>query len=311
MMRRPLGATGIDVGQIGLGAWQLGNPAWEMRDTEEALRIVLKSLDSGCNFFDTAPGYGSGRSEELLGQALAGRRDQAVLCTKFGHPAEGGENFSASALRPALEFSLTRLRTDHIDVLLLHNPPRDIIDGTTSEVWEELERLKSEGKLRASGVSLDSREELELVLAHTPSSVVEVLFNVFHQEVLAAFPRARAQGVGIIAKVPLDSGWLSGKYRADSQFAGIRDRWPPAVIARRAALVEAFVALLPPGLSASHAALSYILAQPEISTAIPGAKTVAQALDNFAASHVSMAAETAAKIHQLWTENLSRDPLPW
>ena len=311
MNYRPLGATGIQVSEIGLGAWQLVNPAWEMNDTGEALGIIRQSLDSGCNFFDTAPGYGSGRSEELLGRALASHRDRVVLCTKFGHTADGEENFDASAIRPALEASLRRLRTDRIDILLLHNPPHALIDGTMPAVCNELERLKAEGKLRAHGVSLDSRHELELVLRHTRSDVVEALFNVFHQDPLAAFPEARARGVGIIAKVPLDSGWLSGKYRADSRFTGIRDRWSPDVIARRSALVGEFAALLPPGVSLAHAALQYLLAQPEISTVIPGAKNIAQARDNFAACTSTLPAEVVQSIHVLWERNLRDAPLPW
>ncbi|MGH8047241.1 MAG: aldo/keto reductase [Chthoniobacterales bacterium] len=311
MNYRPLGATGISVSEVGLGAWQLGNPVWEMHDTGEALRIVQQALDDGCNFFDTAPGYGAGRSEELLGEALASHRDRVVLCSKFGHTSDGESDFSAAAVQPALEASMRRLRTDYLDVYLLHNPPRELINGTAPEVCEELEKLKTEGKLRAYGVSLDAREELELVLANTRSTAVEVLFNVFQQDALAAFPQAHAQGVGLIAKVPLDSGWLSGKYRAGSRFNDIRERWSPEVIARRAALVEEFAALLPPGLSVADAAIQYILAQSEISTVIPGAKTAEQARINLAASRGALPPEIAREIHGLWSSRLSATPLPW
>ena len=124
MNLRPLGRTGLEVSEIGLGAWQLGNPVWQMNDHAEALRIVEAALDKGCNFFDTAPGYGACRSEEILGQALAPHRDRVVLCSKFGHTAEGGSDFSRAAVRPSIEASLRRLRTDRLDVCLLHNPPR-------------------------------------------------------------------------------------------------------------------------------------------------------------------------------------------
>jgi aryl-alcohol dehydrogenase-like predicted oxidoreductase len=311
MNLRPLGTTGIRVSEIGLGAWQLGNPAWEMHGSGEALRIVQTALDDGCNFFDTAPGYGAGRSESLLGEALAPHRDRAVLCSKFGHTADGNSDFSAAAVRPALEASLRRLRTDYLDVYLLHNPPHELIDGTAPEVFDELEKLKAEGRLRAYGVSLDWREELDLVLEHTRSTAVEVLFNAFHQDPLAAFPRAHAQGVGLIVKVPLDSGWLSGRYRADSRFNDIRDRWTPEVIARRAALVEEFAALLPPDLPIAHAALQYILAQPEVSTVIPGAKSAAQARNNFSATNGALPPETVRAIHALWQSRLRDAPLPW
>jgi len=308
---RPLGCTGLRVSEIGLGAWQLGNPVWQMNDTAEAIRIVETALDHGCNFFDTAPGYGAGRSEEILGRALESRRDEVVLCSKFGHTAEGGSDFSRAAVRPSIEASLHRLRTDRLDVCLLHNPPRVLFDGTAPEVCAELEALKSEGKLRAYGVSLDWREELDLVLEHTGSTAIEMLFNAFHQDPLASFARARAKGVGLIVKVPLDSGWLSGRYRADSRFDDIRGRWTPDVIARRAGLVEKFAALLPPGTSVHHAALRYILAQPEVSTVIPGAKSPAQAAGNFAAGLDVLSPETVQAIHALWQREIASDPLPW
>ena len=311
MNTRPLGDTGIEVSEIGLGAWQLANPAWGLHDAEGALRIVGQALDGGCNFFDTAPGYGEGRSEELLGQALKGVRARVVICTKFGHSAEGSTNFDVAAARPALEQSLRRLQTDYVDVYLLHNPPAEIMDGNRTGIYEELELLKTEGKLRAYGVSLDSLHELETVITTTRCQAVEVLFNIFQQGPLAAFRQAKTRGIGLIAKVPLDSGWLSGKYREASSFDGIRSRWSPEVIARRAALTGQFAGMLPPGISMTHAALQYILAQPEISTVIPGAKSVGQARDNFAAGDRSLSAETVRSIHSLWERELKDRPLPW
>jgi len=312
MKSRPLGTTGITVSEIGLGAWQLANPAWGLHDTADALRIVKSALDAGCDFFDTAPGYSEGRSEELLGEALKPVRQHVTICTKFGHSADGTSNFDAAAVRPSLEQSLRRLQTDYVDICLLHNPPAHIMDGNhTPAVYEEMERLKKEGKLRAYGVSLDSLHELEMVIETTRCNVVEVLFNAFHQDPLAAFRLAQVRGIGLVAKVPLDSGWLSGKYRKESSFEGIRSRWSPEVIARRAALVEQFAALLPPGISIAHAALQYILAQPEISTVIPGAKSVEQAGNNFAAGGHSLDPETVRSIHSLWERELKHHPLPW
>jgi len=203
------------------------------------------------------------------------------------------------------------LQTDYIDVYLLHNPPAHLLHGDRSGLYDEMERLKVEGKLRAYGVSLDSRGEMETVLETTDCQTMEVLFNVFHQEPLAAFQRANARGIGLIAKVPLDSGWLSGKYRGSSSFDGIRSRWTPEVIARRAMLVEQFAAHLPAGTSIPHGALRYILAQPEISTVIPGAKNVSQVLDNFEAGNDSLKPETVRAIRSLWERELSGRPLPW
>ncbi len=312
MKLRPLGKTGIDVSEIGLGAWQLANPDWNLHDTADALRIVRASLEAGCNFFDTAPGYGYGNSEELLGQGLKGVRQDVVICTKFSHHgADGGDDFAAEQIRPVLEGSLRRLQTDYVDILLLHNPPRELMDGRHARQYAELEQLKAEGKIREYGVSLDWCEELEMVVETTDSRALEVFFNAFYQEPKPAFRRAQAQGVGLIVKVPLDSGWLSGRYRGDHRFDDVRSRWSPEVIARRGALVERFAEIVPPGTTLAHAALQYCLAQPEVSTVIPGPKTVAQALDNFAAADAQLPADVVRAIDELWEQEIEADPLPW
>src|SRR6266540_1400738 len=110
MKLRPLGNTGMNVSEIGLGVWQLANPDWGVNDKNEALRIIQKSLKAGCNFFDTAPAYGRGVSEELLGKALKSVRKDVIICTKFGHTAEGITDFSTPAIRPSIQASLRRLQ---------------------------------------------------------------------------------------------------------------------------------------------------------------------------------------------------------
>jgi aryl-alcohol dehydrogenase-like predicted oxidoreductase len=313
MKLRPFGTTGMNVSEIGLGAWQLANPDWGLHDTAEALQIVHEALEAGCNFFDTAPGYGYGRSEELLGQALKSVRQNVIICTKFSHhSANGTEDFDAVNIRPTLEGSLRRLQTDYVDMLLLHNPPRELMDGRIAAAqYQELEKLKAEGKLREYGVSLDWRVELDLVIETTQSKAIEVFFNAFYQEPLPAFRRAQEKGVGLIVKVPLDSGWLSGRYRSGHRFDDVRQRWSPEIIARRGALVEQFAALAPPDRSLTHSALQFVLAQPEVSTVIPGPKTVAQARDNFAAAKGQLPAEVVQAIYALWERELKDEPLPW
>lgn len=311
MKLRPFGNTGMNVSEVGLGAWQLANPDWGVNDKNEALRIVQKSLEAGCNFFDTAPGYGGGRSEELLGEGLKSVRRDVILCTKFGHTAEGATDFSAEAVRPSLEASMRRLQTDYLDIVLMHNPPREMMDGRIASQYEEFEKLKAEGVIREYGVSLDWREEVELVLDTTKGRALEVFFNALYQEPLPAFQKAQEHGAGIIVKVPLDSGWLSGRYRGDHQFNDIRKRWPPEVLARRSELVELFAALVPEGTSMAHTALQFILAQPQVSTIIPGAKSVEQALDNFAAADRQLSPEVVEAIHDLWKREIESEPLPW
>jgi aryl-alcohol dehydrogenase-like predicted oxidoreductase len=311
MKLRPLGNTGMSVSEIGLGAWQLANPDWGVNDRSEALRIIQKSLEAGCNFFDTAPAYGGGRSEELLGEGLKSVRKDVILCTKFGHTAEGVADFSTNAIRRSIEASLRRLQTDYLDIILMHNPPREMMDGRVASQYEEFEKLKTEGKIRDYGVSLDWREEVEMVVDTTNSKALEVFFNALYQEPLPAFQKAYEKGVGIIVKVPLDSGWLSGRYRGGHQFNDIRKRWPPEVIARRSELVEQFAKLIPKGTSMAHAALQFILAQPQVSTIIPGAKSVEQALGNFAAADRQLSPEVVQSMYDLWEREIMSDPLPW
>lgn len=310
MRTRPLGTTGIEVSEVGLGAWQLGSPGWQGPDGDEALRLVDEALRLGVTFFDTAPIYGRGRSEELLGEALEGRREGVVLCTKFGSRADGTESFSAADIEPALEESLTRLRTDHVDVLLLHNPPTELLDGSAPQ-YAELERMRGGGWIRAYGVSLDSRVELERVLRTTKCGVVEVLFNAFHQEPLPAIEEAIERGVGVVANSPLDSGWLTGKYRESSTFGGVRGRWSPEEIVRRAQLVRRFEECLPSGSDVAQGALRFVLSQAAVSTVIPGAKSVAQVQANAAASDADLADSSVEAIRRLWEDEIRNDPVPW
>ena len=309
---RPFGKTGLRVSAVGFGAWQLNNPIWGGPDEAGSIELVQAALDAGCNFYDTAPGYGGGASEQLLGKALKGRREKAVLCTKYGHSDPRRSDFSVAGLRPSLEASLRRLQTDHVDVLLLHNPPCDLLDGTkAADLYAELEALRREGKLRAFGASIDTSHELRTLALTTTSGAAEVLFNAFHQDVRRAFGEAARRGMGLVAKVPLDSGWLSGKYDEHSRFDGIRERWSPEVVARRAALVGRLRALLPPDMPLSQAALSFVLAHREIATVIPGAKTRAQLEANLAAATEPLPAALVAVIHALWETDFADNPLPW
>ena len=311
MKYRTLGTTGLSVSEIGLGCWQLASTAWGTQDNTDAQRIVQTALDQGCTFFDTAPGYGAGRSESLLGQVLKGRRSQVVLCSKFGHPADGPADYSVAALRPAVEASLKRLQTDYLDVLLVHNPPPEFLDGGRSGLYAALDELQRAGVLRGYGVSVDSLQDMHTAMQTTGCGVMELLFNAFHQDVRSGLDSAATQGIGLIGKVPLDSGWLAGYYNADSRFSGVRDRWLAHDISRRADLVAQFAALLPSALPLAHGALGYALAQPQIATVIPGARSPQQVLDNMAASEVHLDAQTVDAIFALWQREIEPNPLPW
>lgn len=310
MKMRNLGRTGLIVSEVGFGAWQLGNTRdWSAMSQEDAIHLVHRALDLGCQFFDTAPNYGGGASQQLLGKALRGVREQVVLNTKFGHHADGTD-FSPKRLRPSVEASLQALQTDHLDGILLHNPPSEQLNGG-HPIYQELERLKAEGKIRYYGASVDSSREMLEVIRTTKSQVLEVLFNAFHQEPAAAFSEAQARGVGLVVKVPLDSGWLSGKYHAASSFEGIRHRWSKEVIARRADLLDHLRFITEDGSSMTQAALRFVLGFPQVSTAIPGPRNEAQLRENLSASDRPMPEHVFQRVIAFWKQHLEEDPLPW
>ena len=235
-----------------------------------------------------------------------------MICTKFGHSGTGGEDFSVVGLHASPEGSLRRLQTDYVDVLLLHNPPPALLDGKrAADLYAELEGLQRSGRVRAFGASIDFARDLQQLAETTGSQAAEVLFNAFLQDTRLAFRTARDNGLGLIAKVPLDSGWLGGKYSQQSHFEGIRDRWSKTDIARRASLVDKLRPLLPEGLPLAQAALSFILSHAEISTVIPGTKSQEQLEANLAAAAKPLPADSVAAIHRLWESDIADNPLPW
>ncbi|MCT8137050.1 aldo/keto reductase [Anaerobacillus sp. CMMVII] len=311
MNYRRLGNTGIKVSEVGFGAWQLGNQRdWGQMSDQEAICLVHEAISFGCNFFDTAPNYGLGKSEELLGKAFLGKRDRVVISTKFGHHSDNTQNFDAKLIRSSLEASLTRLQTDYVDCLLLHNPPFECFNGSSPQ-FEILEKLKEEGKIRAFGASVDSSHEVLELLEMTNCQVIEVMYNIFHQEPAKAFPLAHEKEVGLIVKVPLDSGWLSGKYDQYSRFDGVRNRWSKEQIERRATLLSKLTFLTDEETTLAQAALRFILASQAVSTVIPGAREVKQLRENFSASEFQLSNESVKVLQELWEEELANNPLAW
>jgi aryl-alcohol dehydrogenase-like predicted oxidoreductase len=311
MNKRPLGNTGIMVSEIGFGAWQLGNKKdWSLMSDNEAIALVHQAIDMGCNFFDTAPNYGMGSSETILGKALKGRRQNVVISTKFGHFADDSTDFDFKKLRPSVENSLKLLHTDYVDSVLLHNPPFELFHGKNPH-YQEMEQLKKEGKIRAYGASVDWSKEMMEIINTTDCQVMEVLFNIFHQEPASVFSKAKEKGIGLIIKVPLDSGWLSGKYNSKSNFQGIRSRWSADIIKRRSSLVDQIRFITHDGSSMTQAALRFILAYPEVSTVIPGPKTADQLIENLSSGDKRMPEETVRKLCGIWEKELKDNPLPW
>ena len=301
------------VSEIGLGAWQLGESSgWQKMSEKDAIAIVHKSLDLGINFFDTAPNYGHGTSELRLGKALKNTdRSKIVINTKFGHTDSGDTNFDANYIRESLEGSLKRLQVDYVDSLIFHNPPFDYLDGNSNAHYEILERLVDEGKIRAYGASLDTFEEMQLFMNTTNGKVIEAFFNILHQDTARAFELAKKKEVSIIVKIPLDSGWLSGKYSAESTFDDIRNRWSKKDIITRLDLVKKVRNLIHEENDLAQTAISFCLAYDAVSTVIPGNRTIAQLTSNIETVNKPISEELIKKLEDFYKNEVESLKLPW
>ena len=301
------------VSEIGLGAWQLGiKSGWKEMTENEAIELVQTSLEMGVNFFDTAPNYGLGSSELRLGKALkAYDRDRLVVNTKFGHKDTGGTNYDSNDIRRSLEGSLQRLQMDYVDSLILHNPPYELLDGNKNDHYEILERLKAEGKIKAYGASLDTYKEIELLLQTTNSKVIEVFFNIIHQDAARSFDLAKEKNVGIIVKIPLDSGWLTGKYDENSVFSDIRKRWSKADIKTRAILIDKVKNIIGNQANLAQAAISFCLGFDAVTTVIPGNTNVQQLKENISGLSNPVSKELIEKLEAFYQNEVKELNIPW
>jgi aryl-alcohol dehydrogenase-like predicted oxidoreductase len=303
----------INISEIGLGAWQLGqNSGWKSMTEMEAIKLVHKSLDFGINFFDTAPNYGLGTGEERLGMALKNvDRSKIVINTKFGHTHTGTLNFSSNYIRKSLEGSLKRLQVDYADSLIFHNPPSEYFDGNKNDHYEILERLIEEGKIKAYGASLDTYDDMKLLMDTTNSKVIEAFFNIFHQDTLRGFEKAQTNEVAIIVKIPLDSGWLTGKYNAESSFNDIRSRWSKEDIETRANLVNKVKSIIGTEESLTQQAIAFCLAYDAVSTVIPGNVTIEQLTSNVKSTDISISRSLLKKLEKLYQSEIKKLNIPW
>jgi len=318
MNTRVLGRTGLPVGEIGFGGWAIGGNgfgnSYGPTDDAKSKRAIRRAYDLGCTFFDTADVYGHGHSEELLGAALHDVRDKVILATKAGGnfynrdvhallrerivqavgrsldeiprdaplPVTHDVSFTPAYLRFAVERSLTRLRTDYIDLLQLHNPPIPVISAM--ETYDVLEQLKREGLIRFYGVSVHPPEEGMAAVNATMPDTVQIVYNLARREAEDAFfPAARASNVGVVVREPLANGFLAGKYAPDSTWerGDIRARMPRPYVAQLTALGQRVKELAEKSaLTAAQLALKFVLDRTDIACAIVGMKTVQQVDDN-------------------------------
>jgi aryl-alcohol dehydrogenase-like predicted oxidoreductase len=319
MNYRPLGRTGFSVSEIGFGAWGIGGPAkagntpigWADWDPAAAKRAIERSVELGITFFDTADFYGFGKSEELLGEVLGGRWNGLVLATKVGHVlAPDGSiklDYSRSHILEACEQSLRRLRKDVIDVYQLHSAKLDHLER--GECVEAMEELKRQGKIRAWGISLNTfvpEREGTWMLDHGVGDTFQLVLNIFNQKALEQLiPRAQKLGYGIIARMPLQFGLLTGKFKDNMRFdpADHRSmRLPPEVLAKGNRLLEQLTPIASKmTISLGALALKFVLGHNAVSTVIPGIKSAEQAEENSSASGKPyLPAEDMETLHTLY-----------
>jgi len=304
---RTLGRTGLKVSVVGIGTMVHAGHFGPMRD-EESLEAIDTALDLGVNFVDTSDAYGAGYAETVLAKALKGKRERVILVTKGGNtmvgPNRGKTDFSSAYINRVLEKSLKRLQMDYIDLYLLHNPKVDVIES--GEVWELLEKQKQQGKIRHYGVSINRIEEGIAAVKSGRSDAIQLEYNMLQQEFAEeVFPLAQKANVGVIARVPLRRGLLTGKWAPEDQkrfesedvrarnFAGEKFK-------QELDKVKKLQLIIGPGRSLVQAAIAFCISHPAVSVTIPGARNGKQMRENAAAAALKITPEDLEKVRDLW-----------
>src|SRR5947209_6614203 len=299
MQYRTLGRTGLQVSEIGFGAWGIGGDAWGSTDDHVAIEALHKAIDLGVNFIDTADVYVNGHSEQLIAQVRKARSEQLIIATKAGrrldpHTAAG---YNRENLTSFVERSLQNLETEALDLLQLHCPPSEVYD--MPEVFGILDDLVQQGKVRFYGVSVERVDEALKAITYPHVQSVQIIFNMFRLKPAEQFfASAREHRVGILARVPLASGLLTGKFRPQTQFAANDHRnfnrhgeafdqgetFSGVDYETGLQAVEQLRPLVPQGATMAEFALRWILMFPDVTSAIAGYKNPAQAEENVQAA---------------------------
>ncbi|NJP43173.1 aldo/keto reductase [Actinacidiphila epipremni] len=298
MEQRVLGRTGRPVSVVGLGTWQLGADWGDVREAD-AIAVLDAAVESGVTFFDTADVYGDGRSEQLIGRYLKERPDAGIfVATKMGRRAEQlPENYSLANFRAWNDRSRANLGVDTLDLVQLHCPPTAVY--TSDALYDALDTLVAEQRVAAYAVSVETCEEALAAIARPGVASVQIIFNPLRLKPLEkVLPAAAAAGVGIIARVPLASGLLSGKYTRETVFAANDHRtynrhgeafdqgetFSGVDYETGLEAAAEFAGLAPEGATPAQTALRWIIQQPGVTSVIPGARNTDQARANAAAA---------------------------
>lgn len=283
MKYRRLGKTGMQVSAIGVGTWQLGNQWGKRFEQCEVNNIFACAEALGINLVDTAECYGHHVSENFIGEALKNSRDKWIIATKFGHnrgsDLPGEVHWQAEQVQLQLEASLRALQTDYIDIYQFHSGTREQLDN--DDLWTMLNKQVQAGKIRSLGISIGQPNQLYQVDRATALgvSVIQTIYNAINAKAAeTVLPSCQRQDLGVLARVPLASGFLSGKYQPGTQFGDndVRGERKPEVNEQQ--IVQALEVLkqVPPGVNAASWACSWCLQHPAISAVIPGIKSIEQ-----------------------------------
>ncbi|GGN22856.1 aryl-alcohol dehydrogenase-like predicted oxidoreductase [Actinoplanes campanulatus] len=325
MENRTLGRDGKHVGVIGTGAWQLGGADWGRVSEKDALDTLSAALESGATFIDTADEYGDGRSEQVIGTFLRSlaRSGAArpVVATKMGRRVEQApENYTAANFRAWLDRSRRNLGVERIDLVQLHCPPHQVY--TDDAVFDALDALVEDEVIAAYGVSVRTCEQALIAMRRPRLAMIQIVLNMFRLKPLErVLPAAARSGVGVIARVPLASGLLSGRYTASTVFEAsdhrsynrhgesfdVGETFSGVDFATGLEAVDRLRPMVPPGATLAQFALRWIVDQEAVSVVIPGARTAAQARANAAAAALAPLSETTLRAVRSVYDELVRE----
>lgn len=303
MHTRQLGNTDLELSTIGFGAWALGGGdyefGWGPQDDDDSIAAIHRALDQGVNWIDTAPVYGLGRSEEVVGRALKGIRNEVVIATKcsliWNDQYEITNSLSADSLHREIEASLRRLQTDHIDLYQIHwpNPENDIEEG-----WETLIEIKQAGKARHIALSNFSNGQMDRLTASHPVAALQPPYNMFQREIEdQQLPYCAKNNIGVVAYSPMQNGLLTGKFTMesigaldDTDFRKSRNRFfrPPDLEHNLAAVEELRPIAAECGMSLAQLALAWVLRRPEVTSAITGTRKAHQIEESAQAADMTL-----------------------
>ncbi len=320
MEQRTLGRTSRPVSVVGLGTWQLGADWGEVREPD-ALAVLEAAAEAGVTFFDTADVYGDGRSEQLIGRFRAAHPDLPLtVATKMGRrEVQDPANFTLAKFREWTDRSRRNLGVDTLDLVQLHCPPTPVF--STDAVYDALDTLVAEGAIASYGVSVETCAEALAAIARPGTATVQIILNAFRLKPLdEVLPAARRAGVGIIVRVPLASGLLTGRYTRDTVFApddhrsynrhgeafDVGETFSGVDYEEGVEAAREFSTLVPGGITPAQAALAWVIAQDGVSTVIPGARTPAQARANAAAADVELPPAFFDAVLSLYNRSLRR-----